>query len=99
MAVRKKGGVVYSARFRDHAIDACANLIGAFTARTPIGEDHPSGVSLTDLARREPLVLAVVPFHEVGLDLGPLGETSELTRLPRSTEGARQNQVEGDHRQ
>jgi len=96
VTVRKERHGVDRADPGDDAIDARANLLGAFAAGTAVREDHPVGILCTNLAWRKAFILAVIPLHEVAVDLGALGEAGELTRLAGATERARQNQVEGD---
>src|SRR5262249_1056440 len=70
----------------DDAIDPRAELRGCLATRAAVPEDHPARLLLADLLRREPLLLAVVPFLQVGLDHRASAETRQLARLARSTE-------------
>src|SRR5262249_54073279 len=72
-----------------------ADLVRCFAARGAVAEDQPAGSRLVDLLRRDPLVLTVVPLHEVRLDHGVAPEPHQLAGLARPTEGTRENEREG----
>ena len=94
MSVCKQNRFVRAADFGNHAIDACADVFRAFPAGATVGEDHPAGVPLVDLARRKAFVFAIVPFREVAVDHGALREAGQLAGLLGAGERARQHQVE-----
>src|SRR5262245_60249717 len=77
---------------REHAVDALADLLGALAAGAAVGEDHPARRALLDLVRRQALVLAVVPFDEVGLDLRAGAEARQVAGDPRALQRAREHQ-------
>src|SRR5262245_9982434 len=80
---------------RDHTIDASANLLGSFAARTAaIAEDRPSRAVSVNLLRRQSFVRAVVPLHQIRIDLGTRSQARHLTGLPRSSQRTRQHQLE-----
>ena len=76
MAVRKKGGMPFHrADPCDHTIDPGANLIGAFATRAAVAEKDPPGRLRPDLFRGQTFVFAVVPFHQIMMDLSVLADT------------------------
>jgi hypothetical protein len=78
----------------DHPIRSCRNLVRCFPARTPILEDHPSRSLPVDLGRFQPLIGAVIPLPEIGIDLHPFAETGQFTGLKRALKGTGENQGE-----
>src|SRR5262245_63077343 len=78
----------------DDAVDPRPDLVRALAARTAVPEDRPPRSLQMDLLGRESLVLTVVPFLQVGLERRAPAEARELTGLARSTEGARQDELE-----
>src|SRR4029450_7194345 len=78
----------------DDAVDPRADLGRALAARTTVPEDHPARLFRMDLLRCERLVLTVVPFLQVGFERCASGGARQLTGLPCSTEGARQDELE-----
>ena len=82
--VRKQGNVaVDRARACDHAVRARATSSGV----SPPGhhpEQQPAGRPLTDLSRGQPLVLAVVPLGQIGVDHGVGAKAGEFAGLPRA---------------
>ena len=53
----------------DHPIGAAAHLGRRLPLGHAVAPEVPAGTALLDLGRREALVGAVVPLHEVGIDL------------------------------
>jgi hypothetical protein len=54
-----------------HSVDAGTNLLGRLATWAAIPEDQPARRDLVDLLGRQCLVVAVVPFDEVGVDNCP----------------------------
>src|SRR5208283_287681 len=85
VSVRKQSDIpVNSADPGDDSIHPGADLLRRFTARATVAENQPVGRLLVDLLGREPLVFAVVPFGELGIDDGCVAETRQLTGLTRA---------------
>src|SRR5262245_42600969 len=96
MAVREQGHMALDrADLCDHTIDARPDLLRAFPTRASIGEHYPPRPCGVDLLWGESLVLAVVPFHQIAIDLGSLAESRQLTSFPRPLERARQDERKG----
>ena len=62
----------------DDAIGASADLVGGFAAGGAVGEDGPAGDAFMDLRRGQTLVVAVIPFGQVIVDGGAVGEAGEF---------------------
>src|SRR5947207_4159352 len=66
MPVREEQHVAVSrAHLLDHAVGPRPDLLGRLAVRRAVTEDRPARSLLTDLGRRLPLVVAVVPLHQV----------------------------------
>src|SRR6516162_9584841 len=52
------------------AVGACADLIWRLSSRATVAEQLPVRALCVDLSRAAALILAVVPFDQVGLDFG-----------------------------
>ena len=83
----------------DDAIGARGDVPRALAAGTAVPEEHPPRRRPADVRRRAPLVVAVVPLHEVRIDLSRRAETRQVARLPRATERTREDGLERDARQ
>src|SRR5262249_56822450 len=57
-----------------HAIRSDADMVGRFPTGTAVAEDLPVRTLRTDLGGATPLVLAVVPLDQVGIDRRDGGE-------------------------
>src|SRR6516165_12320217 len=80
VAVREHDDVASGAADpRDDAIDAGADLRRRLAARAAVAKEHPARLLVVDLLGREPLVLAVVPLVQIGLERRAGAETGELT--------------------
>src|SRR5262245_29221654 len=78
----------------DDLVYSRPDLVRALAARTAVPEDHPPRSLQMDLLGGESLVITVVPFLQVGLERRARAEARQLTGFPRSTEGARQDELE-----
>ena len=78
----------------DHPINPGRNLVRRFPARTAIPEDHPSRSLPVDLGRCQPLIGAVIPLSEIGVDLHPFANTGQFTGLKCALKGTGENQGE-----
>ncbi len=77
----------------DHAVHAGLDVPRLLAAGGPVAPEQPVGPVLVDLLRRDALVLAVVPLHEVGLGLGGV-ESRERGGLGGAAERAGQDERE-----
>ena len=60
-----------------------ADLPGGLATRRRVRPDRPAGDRLPDLRRGQPLVLAVIPLGEIGVDHGACAKVGQLAGLPR----------------
>src|SRR4030095_13904919 len=67
--------------------------------RASVPEDQPTRDGLLDLRVGQPLVGAIVPLRQVGVDDGPLAQTGQLAGLPRPSQRADQDERETSPRQ
>ena len=79
---------VDGAHARDHAIRARADLLRRLAARTAVAEELPVRALRVDLGRGAPLVVAVVPLDEVGVDVGAVAEARQLAGSARALQRA-----------
>jgi hypothetical protein len=76
VSVRKQGDVALDgARPGDHSIRPCADLRRRLSTRAAVAKNQPAGRLLIDLLGGQPLVLAIVPLDQVGVDDGRGPET------------------------
>jgi hypothetical protein len=66
---------------RDHPVHTRTHLFRRLAARASIPEDQPARRNLTDLLRRQSLVLTVVPLDQVGVDHCLIAEAGQLAGL------------------
>src|SRR5207244_198608 len=85
---------VDGAHAADHAVGSGPDLIGRLPVRGAIAEQLPVRALGMDLGARATLVRAVIPLHEVGLDLRRGAEAGELTCSDSSPKGAREHRRE-----
>src|SRR5262247_3897301 len=94
VAVREQDDVAGGAADSgDDAVDAGADLRRRFAARTAVAEEHPARLLVVDLLGGEPLVVAVIPLVQIGLDRRAGAEAGELARLARPAQRARQHEL------
>ena len=81
--------------FCDHTIDSHAELLRSFSASAAaIVEDCPARMVSLNLVGGQSFVIAVVPFHQIRINLGARSQSRQFTGLPRPSQRARQHQVE-----
>ena len=66
-----------STRASDHAVHPDAHLLRRFATWASVPEDHPARPYVLDLLGRQPFVLAVVPFDQIGIDDGAAAKTCQ----------------------
>src|SRR5262249_17372880 len=59
-----------------------ADLIGILAPGATVAEQVPAGALLADVGRGPPLVLAIIPFEQVGLRLGPVAKAGQFAGAP-----------------
>jgi hypothetical protein len=69
-----------------YAVHASPDLSSTFSTRAAVHEDVPTGELNADLRGGQALIAAVVPLHELGIDLDITSEPCELTGLDRPTQ-------------
>ena len=71
MPARKNQHVAFNGSDSAHyAVGARADLVGQFSSRTAFAEQLPVRALRVDFSRAAILILAVVPFDQVGVDFG-----------------------------
>src|SRR5947209_1231427 len=80
---------------RHDAVGAGGDLRDRLAAGAAGAEELPAGPVLTDLLRRAPLAVAVVPLDEVGIDAGGAAEAGQLARPPGPLQGTGEDLAEG----
>src|SRR4029077_13471474 len=94
MAARQHDRLVIScAKAANDAIGAGADLRWLLTVRAPVAEQEPAGSVRKDFAGRATLVVAVVPFEQVGINFGGVAEPSECAGASRTLKGAGENPI------
>src|ERR1700678_2070623 len=85
--------VIRCAKAPNDAIGAGADLAWLLAVRAPVSEQEPAGSVRKDFAGLAPLVVAVVPFEQVGIDLGGVAEPGERAGAGRTLKGTGENPV------
>ena len=76
-------------------LTATATLLTPVAARAAaITEDCPPRAMNVNLLGGQSFVVAVVPFHQIRIDLGTRAEPRQFAGLPRPSQRARQHQLE-----
>src|SRR5262245_25388374 len=84
MSMREQNDVaVDRARAGYHPVHPRPDLLWRLAARASIRENQPARGDLVDLLRRQSLVLAIVPFDQVGVDDSLIAEARQLAGLSR----------------
>jgi hypothetical protein len=78
----------------DHAVRAGADVLRRLASRASIPEQQPAGRPLADLSRGQPLVLAVIPLGQIGVDHGGSAKVGQLAGLPRPLSGTDEHERE-----
>src|SRR5262249_43150597 len=96
MAMCKQGDVsLCGAGFGDNQIDPGADLFWRLPARAAVTKNHPVRSFGVDLLRGKPLVLPIVPLHQIALDMRTVAESRELAGFAGPLQRTGQNQREG----
>ena len=72
----------------DHPLTALLHLIAALSPWAGVAEDGPVRDALANHGGGQPLVVAVVPFLEIGFDLGLLAQAGQFTGASGPLQGA-----------
>src|SRR5262245_12845120 len=81
--------------FGDNPIDPRADLFWRLPARAAIAKNHPVRPFRMNLLWRKPLVLPIVPLHQIALDMRTVAESRELAGFAGPLQRTGQNQREG----
>src|SRR5437588_634190 len=79
----------------DKAVGAGGDFAGRFAAGTAVAEHFPAGPLLHNLPGQLALEVAVVPLHQVGIDLRNVPETGQGACLGGTLQGAGENVSKG----
>src|ERR1700722_19864971 len=94
MAAGKHDRLVIScAKAANDAVGARADIRRLLAIRAPVAEQEPTGSVGKDFAALAPLVVAVIPFEQVGIKLGGVAESSERASASRTLKGTGENPV------
>jgi len=63
---------------------------------TPVAEKLPLRILRVNFSGTPALELTIVPFHQVGIDLRPVGESRQFTSATRASKRPRQDDLEAD---
>src|ERR1700689_1101267 len=85
--------VIRCAKAPNDAIGAGADLAWLLAVRASVAEQEPAGPAGEDFAALASLVVAVIPFEQVGIKLGGVAESSERTGAGRALKGTGENPV------
>ena len=83
----------------DHPVCPCPDLVRGFPARTAVTKQLPVRALREDVGAGTTFVRAVVPFEQVRFDFRRRPEASQLARLDRPLQGAREHRGEPQSRQ
>ena len=98
MAAGKHDRLVIScAKAAYDAIGAGADLRWLLTVRAPVAEQEPAGSVRKDFAGLATLLVAVVPFEQVGIKFGGVAEPSECAGASRTLKGTGHGGVRPEH--
>jgi hypothetical protein len=76
-AGKDDGLIIRRSQTGDHVISARADIGRLLAVRAPVAEQEPAGPLAQDFAAFAPLLVAVIPFEQVGIKLGDVAEPSE----------------------
>src|SRR5262249_55169695 len=74
-----------------HPVRPRADLPGRLASAAAAAEDLPAPTLRKNFGGATALVFAVVPLHEIGIDLGHRGEAGELARPESTPQGTREH--------
>src|SRR5262249_52243041 len=77
-----------------HAVGPGTDLLRGFASGAAVAEQLPVGALPVDLCGAAALILAVVPFDQIGIDFGPGPEAGQLTGPGRTLQGTGENLCE-----
>src|SRR5262245_32116733 len=78
-----------------NTIDPRADLFWGLLARAAVTKNHPVRPFGVNLLWRKPLVLPIVPLHEIALDMYTVAESRQLASFAGPMKPARENQGKG----
>ena len=81
------------------AIGPRANLVRRFAVRAAVAEQLPVGVFRMNLRRSKALVIAVVPFDQIGIHFGDGPEAGQFAGAGRALQWTREDLRENQPRQ
>src|ERR1700677_2485175 len=85
--------VIRCAKAPDDAIGARADIRRLLAVRASVAEQEPAGPAGEDFAGLAPLVVAVIPFEQVGIDLGGVAEPGECAGAGRPLKGTGEDPI------
>src|SRR5215472_13492493 len=85
---KKQHVAIGSAYTLDHTIGARRYLAGGFAPRTTIAEQLPVGIDGEDVRSEPAFIVAVVPFHEIGIGDSGCAEASKFAGPHNAAEWA-----------
>jgi hypothetical protein len=83
-----------AAKLLDDPVGAPAHVRRDLAARGRVGPERPARPLSADICGRPPVVLAVVPLHQVVTQLGCTAEAGQLAGLASPAQRARQDEPE-----
>src|ERR1700719_4014945 len=86
-AGKHDGLIIRRAQTGDHVISARADIGWLLAVRAPVAEQEPARSAGENFAALAPLVVAVIPFEQVGIKLGGVAEPSERASARRTLKG------------
>jgi hypothetical protein len=93
MTVREQGDVsVTGVDLGENAIRARADLIRCLSAGAAVAKNRPVRPGQTDFFCLEPLIFAIVPLDQVGLDVGTLAKPGQLAGFASALKWTSENQ-------
>jgi hypothetical protein len=75
---------------------ARGDLLRRFAVQGAVAEQLPTRPVFQDVAGKRPLPAAVVPFDEVGIDLGDCSTAGQFTRLRGTLQGTGEHADKGE---
>jgi hypothetical protein len=95
MAVRKDGNLaLQQSQSRDDAIGAVGHLFRRFAAGASVSKEIPVWTRLADVHGESSLVVAIVPFGQIGIDFGVSAQPGQLARAYDALAGTHLNASE-----
>src|ERR1700733_16332018 len=85
--------VIRCAKATNDAVGSGADIGWLLAVRASVAEEEPAGSLAEDFAALAPLVVAVIPFEQVGIELGGVAEPGERASAGRTLKGTGENPV------